>query len=247
MTSSKPQIILLAAGIGRRFGRRARKLPKCLIPLGSRNEHLLGRYLKSFAELGLSDILIVVGHQARQIMSECRKKADSSLKIRFIRNKEYRKGSILSLHCALNALKRSAVIMDADVYFPTILLKKFISNKKGSTFLADTRSKSHGEEMMLMAKNGRLWSISKKLNPSLEPVGEATGFFMIEKKHLGLFKSVLRRLVRSGHAAAEYEEVYDALLKKIRIGLVPVGKTFWTEMDFEADRGKILKHFGLRR
>jgi choline kinase len=182
-----------------------------------------------------------VGHEARQIIAACKREADPSLRIRFVKNPRYREGSILSLACAFGAMRRDSIIMDADVYFPTPLLGKLASSRKPSVFLADTRAKSTGEEMMLMSRGGRLWAIAKQLDPSLKPVAEATGFFKLGKKHLPLFKSILRRLIRAGRTKAEYEEGYNELLKKVKIGLVPVGNTFWTEMDFEADRKKILQ------
>src|SRR5258706_104982 len=83
--------------------------------------------------------------KASQVVAECRRLAAPSLKIRFISNKTYRKGSILSLGCALPAVKKDAIIMDADVYFPTALLAKLVTAKKGSVFLADIRAKSSGE------------------------------------------------------------------------------------------------------
>ncbi len=91
--------IVLAAGVGRRFGKKTKTLPKCLIPLGKSGETLLSRYLDSFRALDLKDIVLIVGHEKEKIKRECLKKG-SGLSIKFIFNKDYRKGSVVSLYSA---------------------------------------------------------------------------------------------------------------------------------------------------
>ena len=129
--------------------------------------------------------------------------------------------------------------MDADVYFPTKILKRLVDSKKKTAFLIDPRSKSTGEEMMLMAKNGRPLEISKKVNPGLKVLGEATGFFKVGKNDAKTLKQCLTVLVRQGQTRVEYEESYSLLMKKKKAGFVSVGNASWSEMDFEEDLKKI--------
>ncbi|MBI3252498.1 MAG: phosphocholine cytidylyltransferase family protein [Candidatus Omnitrophica bacterium] len=230
------KVILLAAGVGRRFGEETKNLPKCLLPLPGGGT-LLGRYFRSFRELGLRDVVIVVGHKKEKIKRASIPYA-KILKIRFIENKKYKKGSILSLHAAKNQLNGDCLIMDADVYFPTAALKKLIRSKKKTAFLADPRSKSTGEEMMLQSKNGKVFSISKKPDPLLKPVAEATGLFKISGKDISSLKKILDQLVRQGRTHVEYEEAYAQLLKKTQAGFETL-RGFWTEVDFKDDWNKI--------
>lgn len=234
------KIVLLAAGVGKRFGKRTQKLPKCLIPLGKNGYHLLSRYLHSFSVLGIRDVLIVVGHEKEKIKKACAKKS-KGLRIRFVHNPSYRKGSIYSLYKASRYFDESLVIMDADVYFPTIALKKLIDSKKQTAFLLDKRSKSSGEEMMLMAKSGRPVHIAKKVDRSLKVLGEATGIFKVGKTDAKKLSKILSRMVRAGKVFGEYEESYCELMKTSAVGSETI-EGFWTEMDFEEDRAKILRH-----
>ena len=226
------KVILLAAGVGRRFGRRTKTLPKCLIPLGRSGENLLKRYLSSFRALGLEDIVIVVGHQKDKIRAQAKT-------ARFIFNKNYRIGSIVSLYAASKELNDNCLIMDADVFFPTAVLKKLVRSGKKTAFLIDPRARSSGEEMMLMAKNGWPVAISKKIDPALNILGEATGLFKIGKQAAKKLKRILRDLIRQGKTGVEYEESYTKLMKNEKVGFVSVGNAFWTEMDFEEDLKKI--------
>ena len=232
------KIILLAAGRGRRFGRRTARLPKCLIPLGVHGENLLSRYLDSFRSLGLRDVTVVVGHEKEKIVRECVEKG-RSLTVKFVVNPDYKKGSIVSLSAAAGEMTDDCLVMDADVFFETSALKKLLRTP-GTAFLLDPRSKSSGEEMMLMPKNRRLVRISKKTDRRLDIVGEAVGFFKIKKKDARQLAKILKKMVHNGKTGVEYEEAYNKLMKKTKVSFQTIG-SFWTEMDFEEDRRKILR------
>ena len=232
--------IVLAAGVGKRFGKRTKALPKCLIPLGSGKSTLLRRYLDSFRACDIKDVVIVVGHLKNKIKKECAAH-NKGLKISFIENKEYRKGSVLSLYTASKKMNSDILVMDADVYFPSEALQKLLDSGNKSAFLVDTRSKSSGEEMMLMAKNGRLHAIAKKLDPSLKIIGEATGIVKFNKKDATFLRKILADFVKEDNVFVEYEDAYARLMKKVTLGVVKIGSLFWSEMDFEEDLNKILK------
>ncbi len=231
------KVILLAAGRGRRFGRRTAALPKCLIPL-RRGRTLLSRYLDSFRGLGLRDIVVVIGHEKEKIIESCIENG-RGLSIRFLHNPHYKKGSIVSLYTARGEMRTDCLIMDADVYFSGGQLRKLLREKR-SAFLLDPRSKSSGEEMILTAKHGKTVHISKKPDPKLRALGEATGFLKLLKKDAMLLARILEKMVRSGKKECEYEESYNELMKTRRLGVEKI-TGFWSEMDFEADLKKILK------
>ncbi len=231
------KVILLAAGVGKRFGKRTKRLPKCLIPIGPSNENLLSRYLASFRALKLRNIVIVVGHQKDKIIRECIRKSHG-LSIRFIQNENYTRGSLLSLFKASKELDDDCLIMDADVFFSTAALKRLINSKHKSAFLIDSRSCFTGEEMMVMAKKGHAVCIAKRTDPLLEVLGEAVGFLKIKKEDGKILKKILTSFVQQGKIDVEYEDSYNELMKKTSIGVEKISG-FWTEMDFEEDLNKI--------
>ena len=233
------QAILLAAGVGRRFGAATKFTPKCLLPLPDGGT-LLERYLDSFRVAGIQKVTIVVGHQAHLIKSACRKYL-TNLKIRFRTNRRYRLGSIISLWAARTELRNGAIIMDADVYFPADLLRRFREDKGETAFLMDPRAKSTGEEMILQAKAGRIVKIAKPLDPKLKPLGEATGIFKAGSKAGAKLATILDRMVRRDITRCEYEDAYCELMKSFSATAVPVGDIFWTEIDFPSDLAKIKK------
>ncbi len=233
---TKPKVILLAAGRGRRFGKRTALLPKCLIPLRP-GETLLARYLDSFRKLGLCDVTIVVGHQKEKIVEACVENG-RGLMIRFLANPLFKKGSIVSLFTARGEMNTDCLVMDADVYFQPRQLVGLLRSKS-SSFLLDPRSKSTGEEMILMSRGNKPVHISKKTDGRLRALGEATGFLLLKKTDASLLSRILEKMVRSGKTECEYEESYNELMKTRRLGAAKI-KGFWSEMDFEADRKKIM-------
>lgn len=232
------KVILLAAGVGRRFGPQTKKTPKCLIPLGKNRETLLSRYFESFRELGLKRIVVVVGHQKEKVKKAC-KQWGQGLDVRFIANPRYKKGSIVSLYSAREALDEDCLIMDADVFFPTEALSKLINSKYKTCFLVDRKTKSTGEEMLLMLKGSRPVRISKTVDRSLKILGESIGFLKICRKDGKILKKILEDFIRNKKLRYEYEESYCELLRHAEAGYESVGSLFWTEMDFREDLEKI--------
>jgi len=132
--------------------------------------------------------------------------------------------------------------MDADVFFPAEALERLIHSEHANAFLIDPRSKSRGEEMMLMSKNGRPWSISKKTDPSLKILGEATGILRLDTGGAEALKKTLNEFYRRDDLNREYEDAYCRLLKKKKFGVVTMEGLFWSEIDFKEDLKKVLKH-----
>ena len=136
-------------------------------------------------------------------------------------------------------MNQECLIMDADVYFPASALKRLLDSRHKTCFLVDRSSKSTGEEMMVMAKRGRPFAISKKLNPGLKILGESVGFLKIDGKSAAVLRKILKGMIETGETSVEYEESYNRLMKRIKIGVEPIGKVFWAEMDFKKDLNKI--------
>jgi len=237
------KVILLAAGRGRRFGRRTQRLPKCLIPIG-RGENLLSRYLDIFRKLDLRDIVVVVGHEKEKIVRQCVQKS-RGLSIKFLINPDYRKGSIVSLFTAAGEFTEDCLVMDADVFFSASALRPLLKARRTS-FLLDPRSRSTGEEMMAMGKGPRLVRVSKTVDLRLNIVGEAVGFLKLKVTDAKYLAKILEKMIRSGKTSLEYEASYNELMKKRRFGFKRI-TGFWTEMDFEEDLNVILRRRSRRR
>jgi molybdenum cofactor cytidylyltransferase len=92
--------IVLAAGKSTRMGRA-----KANLPLGT-NDTFLSRIVHTFRAADVEDVLIVVGHDADQILDAF---ARTGARARFVTNPQYEDGQLSSFICGLNAVDQPDV------------------------------------------------------------------------------------------------------------------------------------------
>jgi len=221
--------IILAAGVGRRLGDSVAEHPKCLLDLAGRT--LLDRMLDALAAVGVRETVVVVGHLGEQVEAALAGRPG----VRTMRNPDYRKGAILSLWTAREALAGDVLVMDADVLFPVEMLRRLVESPRGNCFLMDGRAASDGEAQMLMASDGRVWDIRRGLTGEFDAAGESVGFLKLDATGAATLRRLLAQALEGGHDGIEHEEVYPALMREVAIGYERVDDLPWLEIDFPED------------
>lgn len=92
--------LILAAGRSSRMGRA-----KASLPLEG-DETFLTRIVRTFLDAGVDDVVVVVGHEADDIVGTF---AASGLPARFVVNREYDRGQLSSLVAGLGVVNRPGV------------------------------------------------------------------------------------------------------------------------------------------
>src|ERR1044072_2427340 len=111
--------IILAAGKGLRLNGTSGNTPKCLIKIGECT--LLERQIQSLRDVGIKDIVVVVGYEAERVQQTC------DAQIRFVKNPFYEQtNSLMSLWLAHEYLADGFVVLNSDVLFHPQLLAKLI-------------------------------------------------------------------------------------------------------------------------
>jgi choline kinase len=159
------------------------------------------------------------------------------MRIGYVENPDYQKGSILSLLCARDTMLRdSTLIMDADVLFPDRFLRGLIDSPAESALLLDRGFQDTGEEVKLYAVGDRVIALGKKFVPqSWDVVGEGVGFFKCSAAHAPEYLRLMEESVRETAGANEYEDALHRLLARVPVGWVDVTGLPWTEVDFAED------------
>ncbi len=228
--------IILAAGVGKRFGATTQQTPKCLLPVAGRP--LLARLLESVHAAGVPRAVVVVGHQQEQI-----RQAVASwrlpIAVEFAVNERYARGAILSLWSARQYLDDNVLVMDADVYCPAEMIGRLVRSSHPSCFLLDGAVAGSGEEQMLMVRQGRVWHIARQVQPGYELVGESVGFLKLAKADAQRLHGLLDRAVADGRIDIEHEELYQELLQERTVGYERVDGMLWSEIDFPEDLERI--------
>lgn len=214
--------ILLAAGVGRRLGSDR---PKALLEVGGRT--LLDRHLENLARLALEP-LVVTGFSAELFAH-----------LPTVHNAEYRRGSVLSLGIALDAIDEDAVVMDADVLYDPSILADVVGLHRG--FALDLRTEPGEEEMMLGVQDGKVRAIRRGRLEGFDRVGEGVGFFKLDRGSL----PALREAVEASDPEGDYEAALDLFLGVHGADYVLVGDRAWVEIDFPEDLERAA-HLGVR-
>ena len=226
--------IVLAAGVARRLAPVTDRTQKCLLSVGGRS--LLERMLDALARVGVEETVIVVGHCQEQVRAAGGDRR-RGMRIRYVHNPAYQKGSVLSLWHARGALGRhTTLVMDADVLFPETFLERLLGCPAPSALLLDQSMVDTGEEVKLYAVGPRVVALGKKLVPERwDVVGEGVGFFKCAAVDGRRYARLLEECVEETAGAVEYEDALHRLVEEVPVRWLDVTGLPWTEVDFVED------------
>ncbi len=225
----KPTAIILAAGVGRRFGEEMQERPKALLEVGG--ETLVERLVRQLEACSVPRIVIVVGHRGELIAA----RFAGSRTVTILENPEYRRGAIVSLWTAREYLDGPVLVMDADVFVPDVLLERLVASPQESCFLLDGRVSPSGEEQMLHVRGGRVTDIARRPRGEYDLLGESVGFLKLSAAGAAVLRELLEARVAEGVKDIEHEELYPELLARVVVGYERADDQDWTEIDFPED------------
>ena len=226
--------IILAAGVARRLAPLTDHTQKSLLPVGGRA--ILAWMLEALHAVGVSHIVIVVGHCADQVRA-LTVAARPGMTIECVDNPLYQKGSALSLLCARDVFTREpTLIMDADVVFPREFLRRLLRSAADQAFLIDEGFADTGEEVKIYVRSGRVVALGKKVvPPAWDRVGEGIGFFKCGPAAGRELVGLLEQVIDESQGVGEYEEALHRLVSRHPVEAVDVTGLPWTEVDFAED------------
>ncbi len=228
--------IILAAGVGKRL-REHTEEPKCLLAINGKT--LIRRYLEGLQEVGIKEVVIVVGYKKEKVIDAVGKISFSG-RVNFIENPEYERGSILSLRKARDELNEEIVLMDGDVYFEQEVLKKLVESSFKNCLIIDTTSENRGEEVMAGVRNGKIIALERGLKRDFDRIGEWVGFLKISKNATVYLKRILKTGIELQEYEKGYEDVLPELFKQVGFNFELVDGLSWVEIDFPEDVKKAI-------
>jgi choline kinase len=235
--------ILLAAGVGARLAPFTDEHPKCLIKVGGKS--LLDRHLDILCEL-VDGITLVVGYrhgQIRDAVGSWKTRTGHPIPVECVQNDDFERGSVLSLYAAHQVLVADdTVVMDADVLYGPVLMKRLLESPHANCFLLDDSADDSGEEMMVCVKDGRALHIARSHDPSTQSgwdlTGEGVGFFKLDRSDAAGLVAILDEMIAAGICDVEYEDGLARFMAGGSCGYETVGDLPWTEIDFPEDVDK---------
>ncbi len=230
--------VILAAGMSKRMRPLTNTFPKCLLPI--HGETLLSRYLDLLEEVGITDVLIVVGFNTQAVRDEAYKKT-RRINIHITENTAYESTHpIESFLLAESFITTDFLLLNSDLYFPVDVLRRLIVSKNSSIAINSHAAFVPDEMFVNYMPNMQVTAISKKLMPLSEGQGKSV---QIAKFLYGDRKDLFERArALAGQADMFYPtEAYDTLIKAGRFFAVDMAGIFTHELDTVEDYEILLK------
>ncbi|MEU4061624.1 phosphocholine cytidylyltransferase family protein [Streptomyces wedmorensis] len=239
--------LVLAAGAGRRLRPYTETLPKALVPVsgeGTENElTILDGTLKNFAEIGLTEVAIVVGYRKEAVYD--RKdalEAKYGLKITLVDNDKAEEwNNAYSLWCAREELKRGVILANGDTVHPVSVEKTLLAargNGQKIILALDTVKNLADEEMKVITAEGKgVQRITKLMDPATA-TGEYIGVTLIEAEAAEELADALKATFERD-PDLYYEDGYQELVNRgFTVDVAPIGDVKWVEIDNHDDLAK---------
>lgn len=217
------KVVILAAGLGKRFRKLGNPKPLTLLCNGYTilgfQLHLLTRFVP------IDNIFIVVGYQKEKIMEQFPLAS-------FLYNPFYAStNTAVSLSLALRKIDENLLWLNGDVLFHPTVLEAVLAKEK-SCMVVNQAAVGKEEVKYQATPSGQILAVSKELENAQ---GEALGINYLLQKDLPTFKNNLDRC--TDHDFFE-KAINSSLQEKVEIWSVPVQQTACIEIDFPEDLEK---------
>ncbi len=181
-------VIILAAGQGKRLRPLTDNRPKCMVELFGKT--LLEWQLKVFKELGIDDICVVTGYNSELINFE---------NIKYVKNENYEKSNMLeSLFCARDFFSDNTIVSYGDIIFERKVLERLINSEEDFSVIIDKNWKEYWSlrfddpiqdlESLELDSEQNITSIGKKIDDINDINGQYIGLMKFQNKAIDIIK-----------------------------------------------------------
>jgi choline kinase len=229
--------IILSAGQGRRLLPLTESRPKCLIPLATRS--LLEWQLRSLAQAGVREAVVVTGFGADQIEATLRTMQIQGISVRTLHNPFYALADNLgSCWAARGEMEGDFLVLNGDTLFETEIAERLVELAPTSpiTVTIDRKDMYDADDMKVQTEGAQLVAIGKTLAPDRVD-GESIGFLRFTPEGGRLFRDAVEEALRRPEGLKQwYLSVVDRLARSAgQVGVMSIEGLAWGEMDFPAD------------
>jgi choline kinase len=209
------------------MGRLTVDRPKCLLEIGGMP--LIERQLASLDACGIRDVTVVIGYQGAHL------RAQLGDRVRYVENERYREtNSLYSLWLARDRLAHGALVLNADVLAPTLLIERLVRSRVEDAVLIDRRQGLGPEEMKVKLWADLVIDFSKELPPDRAD-GENVGIAKFGTHGGRRLIEHLESLVAAGHEQAWAPLAFGALAREWLLWAIATDGMPWIELDFPED------------
>jgi choline kinase len=230
--------MVLAAGAGRRLRPDTDALPKALLPVRGQVT-ILDIALRNLAEVGLRDIVIVVGYAAGAVRDRAAAlEREHGVRLTLVDNDRAEEwNNAYSLWLAREHFAAGALLVNGDTVHPVSVEKTLLGavGQADIVIAVDDIKRLADEEMKVVVDSGgRLTRITKLMDPAMAH-GEYIGATLIGAPAAAPLAAALEATWRRD-PSLYYEDGFQELADRGGvIEVAPIGEVEWVEVDNHDD------------
>jgi choline kinase len=236
--------MVLAAGAGRRLRPYTDTLPKALVPVASDADGettILDIALSNLAEVGLTDVVIVVGYCANAVEErQAELEAKYGVTITLVHNDKAEEwNNAYSMWLAREHFAKGVLMVNGDTVHPVSIEKTLLAQRGPDILLAvdDVKTLADEEMKTTLDAAGDLLRITKLMDPA-QAYGEYIGATLIEPAAAQALADALEATWKRD-PDLYYEDGYQELVNRGgTIAVAPIGAVDWVEVDNHDDLAK---------
>lgn len=232
-------LIILAAGIGRRLYPLTKDTPKSLLDLGD-GSTLLDKQLEIAAlHDEIDKVYVISGYRTEQIEARL-EEHKHKLDVDVIFNPFFDvSNNLLSLWCAQHLLlEKDFLVSNGDNIYKSHVYGKIIEgNKDGIHLVIDYKDDYDEDDMKVLLKDGSVNRVSKKIDAN-EAQAESVGFIRVTGEAARkTFHTKLMSMVKDLDRRDDFWlEIFNSLIEDgVLVSPIEIGEHDWGEMDFHPD------------
>ena len=230
----KTQIIILAAGQGKRLLPLTKILPKTMLKVGG--VPIIDHILNSINLNLINEILIAVGHNKNVVMNHL-KNNFKGIPIKYIDNPKHAEtNSLYSLWLAKKLLKEKIAIINADTLFHKKILENLINSRYEAALAIDDTIPIPlpDEAMKVTIKNKKIIDVSKTILAE-KTNGDAIGIYKFSGESLKVLIDELDNLVANSITKKLFTYAVRNILNRTDVYSVSTKGLTWIEIDDQND------------
>ena len=241
MENSKPKVILLVAGEGKRLHPYTLDRPKCMVEIDGVS--LIDRQLAVLKSEGLHDIVMVGGYKADMLKRE-------GIKLK-LNPRYYETNMVWTLFSAEEELEGEVIVSYGDIVYSREILQALLKSKADISVTIDKDWESYWRarnenplddaETLKLREDGTISEIGRKPKSLGEIEGQYMGLMKFSASGIEELKEVFYQTVESGYIAdrpvesAYLTDLLQAVIESGKLVTSVPTRSSWIEIDTVED------------
>jgi choline kinase len=229
--------VILAAGRGSRLNGHVSAAPKALLDVGGLS--LVQRQIRALRQLGVHDIVVVVGCEAERVRRHC------GPGLRFVENTDFAAtNSLYSLWLARPLLQDGFIVLNCDVLFHPQLLSDLLTARHDAALMLAYRDPDAppfgDEEMKVRVRGGRVVAMSKAMDPA-DADGENVGMVRFDRSAVPALLRQMDAIIQGGSRRDWAPRAFEAFAAERPLFAIGTRGFPWSEIDFPEDYERAMR------